>query len=154
MLYRLYALTIGRWIDIQIRNHLLYKKVILGDPQRVSVHESALVNNALFNVLSGRIVVREHAFFGQNVCLLTGSHTIDAPKETRKLEFQTAGRDITIEAGAWIASNATILGPCIVGEMAIVAAGAVVCSDVPPYSIVGGVPAKIIGSVPAPTEAG
>ena len=154
MLYRLYAATLGRLIDIHIRNHLLFRKVILGDPQRVSVHESAQVNNALFNVLSGKIEVREHAFFGQNVCLLTGAHDIGAPLETRKAEFPTKGRDITIEAGAWIASNATVLGPCVVGEMAVVAAGAVVCSDVAPYSIVGGVPAKIIGSVPAPTETG
>lgn len=148
MIRRLYLATIGRLIDGHIRNYLLFKKTILGEPDRVSIHESALVNNALFNVLSGRIVVEEHAFFGQNVCLLTGTHEIEAPLEKRKLDFPKEGRDIKIGAGAWIASNATVLGPCVVGEMAVVAAGAVVCRDVPPYSIVGGVPAKVIGRVP------
>lgn len=151
MLQWLYSATLGRLVDIQIRNHLLFKKVILGPPDRVSVHKSALVNNALFNVLSGKITVMEHAFFGQNVCLLTGAHDIDAPKETRKLDFPTEGGDIIIEAGVWVASNATILGPCVVGEMAVVAAGAVVRNDVPAYSIVGGVPAEIIGKVPVPS---
>ena len=152
MFQRIYDRTIGRLLDLHIRNHLLFKKVILGDPQRVLVADSALVNNALFNVLSGTISVGEHAFFGQNVCLLTGKHVIDSPIDTRKTEFPTEGRDIIIERGAWIASNATVLGPCVIGEMAVVAAGAVVCNDVPPYAIVGGVPARIIGEVPRPTS--
>lgn len=148
MFERLYAATLGRLIDIHIRRHLLFKKLILGDPGRVLVAESALVNNALFNVLSGTITVKEHAFFGQNVCLLTGTHDITAAKHLRKTTIPETGHDIVIESGAWVASNATILGPCVVGEMAVVAAGAVVIHDVPPFAIVGGVPARVIGQVP------
>ena len=44
----------------------------------------------------------------------------------------------------WIAHGATILSGVTVGDGAIVAAGAVVVKDVPPYTIVGGVPAKLI----------
>ena len=148
MLRWLYLKTLGRLIDVQIRNHLLFKSVILGEPARVSVAKSALVNNALFNVLSGNVKVGEHAFFGQNVCLLTGAHNILASKETRKYDFPKENWDIVVGDGAWIASNATILGPCVIGEMAVVAAGAVVCDDVEPYTIVGGVPARQIGVVP------
>ena len=149
----LYKKTITPIIDSHIRNHLLFKKVILGDPERVNIHKTALVNNALFNVLSGRITVKEHAFFGQNVCLLTGTHDIASPIHLRKLEYPKEGRDIVIEAGAWLASNTSIIGPCNIGEMSVVAAGAVVTKDVPPYSIVAGVPAKIVGQVPRQNEA-
>ena len=44
----------------------------------------------------------------------------------------------------WIGSNATILPGVTIGDGAIVAAGAVVAKDVPPNTVVGGVPAKII----------
>lgn len=51
-----------------------------------------------------------------------------------------------IERGAWIATNATVVGPCVIGEHAVVAAGAVVTHDVAPYEIVAGNPARVIGS--------
>ena len=45
----------------------------------------------------------------------------------------------------WFGSRVTIVGNVTIGEGAIIAAGAVVCKDVPPLAIVGGNPAKIIG---------
>ncbi len=50
----------------------------------------------------------------------------------------------TIGNDVWIGSNATILQGVNIGNGAVIAAGAVVTKDVPPYAIVGGVPAKII----------
>ena len=61
----------------------------------------------------------------------------------------SGGRDIVIHEGAWLASNVTILGPCQIGEHAVVAAGAVVVDDVRPYTVVGGVPARTLASVSA-----
>ena len=52
--------------------------------------------------------------------------------------------DITIENDVWIGARVTILSGIKIGNGAVVAAGAVVTKDVPPYAIVGGVPAKII----------
>ncbi len=54
--------------------------------------------------------------------------------------------DYSIEVGndVYIGYGATIIGPCRIGDGAVIAAGAVVTGDVPDYAIVGGVPAKII----------
>lgn len=52
--------------------------------------------------------------------------------------------DTVINSDAWIGMNATIMPGVTIGEGAIVAAGAVVIKDVPPYTIVGGNPAKEI----------
>ena len=51
-----------------------------------------------------------------------------------------------VRAGAAIGSNATIVAGITIGEGALIGAGAVVTRDVPPYAIVAGVPARIIGS--------
>lgn len=55
---------------------------------------------------------------------------------------------ITVGDRAWIGPNTIILHNVNIGEGAVVAAGAVVTKDVPPYTLVGGIPAKVIGSRP------
>jgi hypothetical protein len=52
--------------------------------------------------------------------------------------------DVVIGSDVWIAQRATILSGVSVGHGAVVAAGSVLIRDVPPYAIVGGVPAKLI----------
>ena len=51
---------------------------------------------------------------------------------------------VVIEDDCWIASHSVILAGVTVGRGSIVAAGSVVTTDVPPYSIVAGVPARVI----------
>lgn len=54
---------------------------------------------------------------------------------------------INIKRGAWIGTGAIILQGVTIGEFSIVAAGAVVTKNVPPYTLVGGVPARIIKEI-------
>lgn len=61
---------------------------------------------------------------------------------------------VHIKRGAWIGARATILGGVTIGEYAVVAAGSVVTHDVPPYTVVGGVPAVRIRKISAGPEAG
>lgn len=63
------------------------------------------------------------------------------PFDTRSF---VAGGDTIIGDGCWIGSRAMIMQGVELGEGAIVATGAVVTQDVPPYAIVAGVPAKVI----------
>lgn len=64
-------------------------------------------------------------------------------KDVRVLEWETEKR-VEIGNDVWVGTNAVIMGGVKIGDGAIVAAGAVVTKDVPPYAIVGGVPAKVI----------
>lgn len=59
-------------------------------------------------------------------------------------QLQGVNRPVTIGHDVWIGARAGILGGVTIGTGAIVAAGAIVTRDVPPYAIVGGVPAKVI----------
>ena len=121
---------------------------VFGDPARLRIHPTASVNDALFNTESGTIVVGEHAFFGFRVLVLTGTHDVAARGAARRDAVPSQGRDVIIEKGAWVASGAIVLGPCTVGESAVVAAGAVVTADVPARVVVGGVPARVIRELP------
>lgn len=53
--------------------------------------------------------------------------------------------DIVIGSDVWVGLNATILSGVTIGDGAVVASGSLVSKDVPPYAIVGGVPAKVLG---------
>ncbi|MHB8134986.1 MAG: acyltransferase [Anaerolineaceae bacterium] len=59
--------------------------------------------------------------------------------------FESIGGPVIIEDYAWVSSRVTILPNVRIGKGAVVAANALVTKDVPPYTIVGGVPAKVIG---------
>lgn len=65
------------------------------------------------------------------------------PEWCRKLDFEENPRT-KIGSDVWIGINCMVLNGVNIGDGAIVAAGAVVTKDVPPYAIVGGVPAKVI----------
>jgi acetyltransferase-like isoleucine patch superfamily enzyme len=121
---------------------------VFGDHTRLHLHPTANVNDALFNTESGTIAVGEYAFFGFRVLVLTGTHDIAERGAKRRDAVPSQGRDIVIEAGAWVASGAIVLGPCTIGESAVVAAGAVVTGDVPARVVVGGVPARVIREIP------
>ena len=143
---RLLDKLLARKIEEILQSKLLHHHRVFGSADRLKIAASAVVNNALFNTVSGTITVEEGAFFGHSVSVLTGSHDADAVGEQRR-QWPTAGRDIIIKRGAWVASNCTILGPCIIGEDAVVAACSLVKNDVPPRTIVAGVPAKIIRKI-------
>ncbi len=149
------------FLEPMVNEVRLHSPLVLGDRRRIVIHPTAEVQNALLNVISGRITVEENAFFGHNVSLLTGRHNFMKFGAERQRSAPGEGYDITIRHGAWIASNAIIVGPCEIGAHAVVAAGSVVTRNVLPYQMVAGAPARVIrvlqppsGEVKEPTGAG
>ena len=120
---------------------------VFGDPKRLDLASSAVVHDALFNVSSGRITVSEHVFFGHGVRVITGTHDFRQFGPQRLRAIPSEGHDVLIEEGAWIGTNAVIVGPCVIGRHAVVGAGAVVVGDVAPYTITVGVPARPVRTI-------
>ncbi len=125
---------------------------IWGPKSRLHLARDTGVANTLFNTTGGEIHMGRWSFTGHNVCLLTGRHPPEEYRQAR-LNFPREGGDIDIGEGVWIGSNATILGPCRIGDHAVIAAGSVVTHDVPPCAIVAGVPASVIRKLPGPDTA-
>jgi acetyltransferase-like isoleucine patch superfamily enzyme len=75
-----------------------------------------------------------------------GSKIIASNHNISKLDnySEEVGKGVTIENNVWVGANVIILDGIKIGEYSVVGAGSVVSKDIPPYSIVAGVPAKII----------
>ncbi len=130
----------------------LTRMLVHGDRSRLHIAPTATVNNALFNLSAGEITIGEHAFFGHNVSVLTGIHDVTKFGDERKKAHPREGRDVVIEEGVWVATNATIVGPCTIGEHAVVGACSLVQDDVEPYTVVAGVPAKEVKRIDRPDD--
>ncbi len=94
---------------------------------------------------SGRITIGNNVMMGPRVGLFAENHRFD--DASRPMRDQGVQREfITIEDDCWLASSATVTAGVTIGTGSIVAAGSVVTSDVPPYSVVAGSPARVIRS--------
>lgn len=87
----------------------------------------------------GGITIGSNVSISAEVTILTADHDLNSP--------QFAGREKPVVIGdrVFIGTRAMVLPGVTIGEGAVVAAGAVVTRDVPPYAIVGGVPARVLG---------
>jgi len=132
----------------------LYRYRVHGNRERLRLHPTAVVNNALFNLSSGTITVGEYAFFGHDVAVLTGTHDVEKFGRERQTAIPRSGRDVVVHEGAWLASHVLVLGPCEIGAHAVVAAGSLVLRDVDPYTIVAGRPATPIRTIEHEREGG
>lgn len=105
------------------------------------------VSIGLFSVIdgSGGLTVGDDVRMGPNVIIYTHNHrfeSTDVPLFRQGLDYAP----VKIEDDVWLGARVTILPGVTIGRGSIIAAGAVVTKDVPPYAIMGGVPAKQIGS--------
>jgi acetyltransferase-like isoleucine patch superfamily enzyme len=131
----------------RVAQRMLYTHRIFGDPARVTLGRDVVLNDALINTTSGRVTLHDYAFCGHGVSLLTGTHDITQKGFARHGAVPTDGRDIEIGEGVWISSHATVLGPCRIGDHAVIAAGSVVTGDVDAGWVYAGVPAKRVRPV-------
>lgn len=88
----------------------------------------------------GGIDIGDDVLIGPNVHLISSGHPVDPA--IRRSQITTG--PIRIGRGVWIAAGAMILQSVVVGEDAVVAAGAVVTKDVAPRTLVAGVPARFV----------
>jgi acetyltransferase-like isoleucine patch superfamily enzyme len=89
------------------------------------------------------ISIGDDVMIGPNVSIITSGHPVE-PSQRRAC---VVAKPIVIEKNVWIATGAIIIGGVTVGENSVVAAGSVVTRDVPPNTLAGGNPARVIRSI-------
>lgn len=94
-----------------------------------------------------KLIIKHHVIVGPHLTIITGDHNISVVGKyicDVKEKNPENDLDVVIESDVWIGCNVTILKGVTIGRGSVIAAGAVVTKSCPPYSIVGGVPAKVI----------
>ncbi len=134
-------------------------KVIIGNNCRIWSHIGTtqisagpratieIGNNSFIN--TGTIIsARTHIKIGNNVQIANQVIMMDNDFHgVDKRDAEPVNEAIIIGDNVWLATRVMVLKGVSIGEGAVVAAGAVVTKDVPPYTLVGGVPAKVIRSI-------
>lgn len=133
----LFSQLIGKRVD---ESFFLIPPFYTAGGDEIRVGRNAFVNqNCTFYDLGG-LDIADDVMIGPNVSIITASHPVE-PSQRRSV---TIGKPIVIERNVWIAAAATIIGGVTVGENSVVAAGSVVTRSVPPNTLVGGNPARVI----------
>lgn len=140
-----------------------YKKSMKSCGKNVKIKPSTSVYFGLENLTIGNDVIiprYSHIFctdaplkignkviFGPSPTIVTGNHRIDVVGKyifDSEEKLPENDEEVIIEDDVWVGANVTILKGVIIGRGSVVAAGAVVNKIFPPYSIIGGVPSKVI----------
>lgn len=118
----------------------LYRWQEIRSGRNISIGAGTIIGSDA--ILDGRngITIGHSVNLSSQVALWTMQHDPDSPT------FATEGGPIVICDRAWVSFRSTVLPGVTIGEGAVVAAGAIATKDVEPYTIVGGVPAKPIGT--------
>ncbi len=131
---------IGKKVDDSFR---MFPPFYTDFGKNITIGKDVFINSGCHFQDQGGIWIGDGTLIGHNVVLATINHDLN-PEENRKNHYAP----ITIGAHVWIGSNAAILPGVTLGDWAVVAAGAVVTQDVPPRTVVGGVPAKVLKVIP------
>lgn len=130
--------TVGRFATIRPTNVLLGEAgegLKLGDHSNIGAYS--------YIGCSGYIEIGANVMMGPRVNLMAENHNFERTDMPMKEQGVTRSF-IKIEDDVWLGVGSSVLAGVTVGKGSIVAAGAIVTKDVPPYSVVGGVPAKVI----------
>jgi maltose O-acetyltransferase len=90
------------------------------------------------------LTIGDNVMMAPGVIILTMNHEFENPNVPMIDQGYVAAQGVVIEDDVWLCTNCIILPGCRLGKGSIIAAGAVVTKDVPPYAIVGGNPAKFL----------
>lgn len=122
---------------------------VIGNPSQVYLHDYSRLQryHKILNY-TGKFVMKEYSGAAINLTVVTGNHTptvgvpqyLLAPSHVNDHEM-----DVIVEEDVWLGTNVTLIAGAHIGRGAVVGAGSIVNKDIPPYAIVVGVPARIVG---------
>jgi acetyltransferase-like isoleucine patch superfamily enzyme len=114
--------------------------LVLGPEGEVDIGDFCTVVGAIINI-NGRLTIGDYCFFANDVTIADSSWPVPWARDA----ISAAAPSTTIGSNVWVGTRATILSGISIGEGAVVGAAAVVESSVPPFGIVAGTPARVVG---------
>lgn len=115
---------------------------IVGDFSNIVLHSNAEINDYCFLLAKDRIEIGENSTLAYGVSVITSANP-NGPKNTLSQLYPAKKAPVIIGDNVWVGANATILPGVTIGNMSVVAAGAVVTKSVPSGVLVAGNPATV-----------
>jgi maltose O-acetyltransferase len=116
--------------------------VYISDARNLKIGKHVRINENVF--LQGRISIGDYVMIAPNVAIYSKTHNYHDINTPMVLSGESETRTVTIDNDVWIGINAVVLPGVTVGKGSIIGANSVVTKNVEPYSIMGGVPARLI----------
>lgn len=140
--YMLRYFAVSRLLKSCGHDVIIKNKCSFGNGNRLSVGDrSQLGQNSR---LGGSIQIGDDVLMGPDVIMMATAHEISDINIPINLQGATQEKKITIGNDVWLGTRVIILPGVTIGDHSVIGAGAVVTKSFPPYSIIGGVPAKLI----------
>lgn len=150
---------VGKWVDVRkglkvispskisLGNNVQigrYSRISVYDWGGVEIEDNCQMGQFLSIIAGGDVIIRRNALIASYVAIISENHAID-PECGRSYSSQALiSKNIEIQENCWIGEKVVILPGVTIGEWSVIGAGSVVNSNIPPYSIAVGNPAKVI----------
>lgn len=126
------------------KNVRIGKKTVVMNSQNIEIGDNSSINSAMLVAgKNSKIVIGSNCLVSYNVHIRTNTHNYEK-RDALILEQGERESDIVIGDDVWIGYGAQIMLGVHIGTGAVIGAGAVVTKNVEPYTVVGGIPAKVI----------
>jgi acetyltransferase-like isoleucine patch superfamily enzyme len=117
--------------------------VVIYSPEQLELGDRVDIGEFTHIRANGGVRIGDRVLIAAHVTITSREHPVELPRWS-----VTKDAPIVIEDDVWIGAGAIVLPGVTIGRGSVVAAGAVVTADVPPFTVVGGVPARTIKAVP------
>ncbi|GIN09783.1 hexapeptide transferase [Shouchella clausii] len=115
-----------------------------GDNTKIEIGENTRIHGTCINAYKSITIGKNCLIAGNCTIIDCNRHELHFDNPKKRLQNSNIAHSVVIEDNVWIGANCIILPGVTLGEGCAVAAGSIVTKDVPPYSLVGGNPAKLI----------
>lgn len=132
------------WVKVGSHVEFPLESRVLGTPTEIK--DGVYINGPMVIKGSGKVSIGKYSVMAENFRIISSNHRIDRPDMQGKFTVpsDTSKGPVYIGNNVWCGDNVTILSGVSIGDGSVVGAGSIVTRDVPPFSVVAGVPAKII----------
>jgi acetyltransferase-like isoleucine patch superfamily enzyme len=125
--------------------------------ENVYMYENtSILGHAIILTTNAKLIIKKNSGAAEGLTVVTGNHDFKVgfyfKDVSDKEKTKDNDKDVIVEEDVWMATNVTLLAGVNVGRGAVIGSGSVVRSKVPPYSIVIGNPAKVVGFKFTPEE--
>ncbi len=125
-------------------NVRLYSPLVFYGPEALDVGDDTSIAAFVHIWCGGRVIIGARCMIGSHVAISSLTHDYQKPEMWKTI----VARPVVIEDDVWIGAHAAVLPGVTVGNGAVIGAGAMVTTDVPPGVIVTGIPGRVTGSRP------